>query len=247
MKKKLVSIMLCIVCVLGLAACGKTTTQTTDNSADVEESANATSGKNVAKGRDKTADTQDTQASQSTQEQDTSNQTAQTGTLTSTDWKDMMFALDGQVLTLPFDYSQIQSTWTLDMADYGYEDGYVMNKGDKTYSTIDLENSLYEAPLTVGFVNNGDAAQDILQCQIWSVDIDTTYSDTYPQIELPGGITWGSTVEQVVAAYGEPEDEPYRSDDLGYYSYEYSYDYSKYLTLYIWDDGGLKEVEYQVY
>ena len=37
--------------------------------------------------------------------------------------------------------------WTFDLADYGYENGYIMNQDDKTYATIELENPLYSDDL----------------------------------------------------------------------------------------------------
>lgn len=64
---------------------------------------------------------------------------------------------------------------------------------------------------------------------------------------LPGGITWGSTEEDVVAAYGEPEDEPYESKELGYKDYEYRYEYSYVLRLTVYEDGGVKEISLQNY
>ena len=52
-----------------------------------------------------------------------------------TDWKSMNVVIDGRELTLPFDYSKISDIFTINLADYGYENGYVLNSGDKTYGT----------------------------------------------------------------------------------------------------------------
>lgn len=166
----------------------------------------------------------------------------------SADWKDMTFTVDGQKLALPFSYADIKDEWTFDLADYGHEDGYILNKGDKTFSTIDLENDKYDAEVSVGFINNDEKAKDILECEIWAYGIDIAWSEEgYPDIELPGGITWGSTIEDVVAAYGEPEDEPYYSDSLKYYVYEYQYEYSKYFKLTIYEDRGLTAFDLSSY
>lgn len=59
-------------------------------------------------------------------------------------WEDMSFFFDGHEYSLPFAYSEIEANgWTFDLADYGYEDGYVMNAGDQTYEMIELENENY--------------------------------------------------------------------------------------------------------
>lgn len=177
---------------------------------------------------------------------------AKTTGAVSADWRDFQFAFDGQVYTMPIDYKTIADAgWTFDIADYGYEDGYVLNSGDKTTSTIDLENDKYEdVDVSIGMTNTGDKACDITEGQMWAFGCDITFTDDdepRPEIELPGGLTWGSTVEDVIAAYGEPEDEPYYSESLGYYSYEYeTEDYNK-LSLIVYKDKGLTEFDFRIY
>ncbi len=160
-------------------------------------------------------------------------------------------SIDGKVYHLPFDYSLISDEYTFDMADYGYEGGYVMNPEDKVTSTIQLENPNVDEDLDfyVGFVNTSGEAKDIKETSIYSVDFDITWTETtnYPSVVLPKGITWGATLEDVKAAYGEPDDS-YYSDSLHYWSYTYEdddYDYDVQLTIY--EDRGITEIDLSSY
>ena len=166
-----------------------------------------------------------------------------TGDLSS-DLASQQISIDGTIYTLPFDYSLISSDYTFDLADYGKEDGYVLNPGDKVLCTVYLENDNFDDSFEfcTGFKNYGDGVLDIKETSIWALDTDIRWCDTdnYPTIILPGGITWGSTIDDVKAAYGEPEDDPYRSDSLAYWEYEYELndgDYQVRLTIY--DEFGL--------
>lgn len=168
----------------------------------------------------------------------------------SSNWDSFEFILDGKQFKMLSDYKLLADMgWTFDLADYGYEDGYILNKGDETTSTIALENEKYEdVEFWVGFCNQGDKACDIKEGQVWATSVSIEWADEYPTIELPGGITWGSTIEEIEKAYGKPKDEPYYAESLEYYSYEYkSEDSSNGLTLTIYKDGGLKEFAYKVY
>ena len=170
-----------------------------------------------------------------------------------TDWKSMNVVIDGRELTLPFDYSKISDIFTINLADYGYENGYVLNSGDKTYGTIDLDSTLYDCAFQVGFENTGASQCDILNSQIWSFecDIDRYDCTTYPNIVLPGGITWGATADQITAAYGtDPADleSTYGNLDTdGYIVYNYYNDYKYKMRLHVDKEKGLCEIRYEVY
>ncbi|MGI6118072.1 MAG: DUF6612 family protein [Bilifractor sp.] len=165
----------------------------------------------------------------------------------STDWTSLSFTLDGKNYQIPFAYSTLQSDWAFNMADYGYTNGYATNPGDKQYCTIDVTNSKYDMDFKIGTVNVSNAVQDITQNSIWAVNMSIEWANTWPSLQLPGGITWGSTYDQVIAAYGTPEDEPYRSDELGYYSLSYNNNYQQRMKLIVYDDGGLKGVTLENY
>ena len=170
-----------------------------------------------------------------------------------TDWKSMNVVIDGRELTLPFDYSKISDIFTINLADYGYENGYVLNSGDQTYGTIDLDSTLYDCAFQVGFENTGASQCDILNSQIWSFecDIDRYDCTTYPSIVLPGGITWGATADEITAAYGtDPADleSTYGNLDTdGYIVYNYYNDYKYKMRLDVDKEKGLCEIRYEVY
>ncbi|MGI6199167.1 MAG: hypothetical protein ACOYJA_00185 [Christensenellales bacterium] len=171
----------------------------------------------------------------------------------SAEWTDQQFTFDGQNYAIFFPYEQLEAAgWTFDLADYGHADGYILNKGDKVTSTIELTNPNYSEKLrvNVGFVNHGDEAKDILQCEVWGFACEITYGfkrlDSVPEMTIAGGITWGSTKEQVEAAFGEPKDV-YTSEDHGYVTYTYQDEFSKYLKLTIFDEMGVTKIEMQNY
>ena len=173
-----------------------------------------------------------------------------TGSITGP-WTNMEFLLDGNYLQLPTSYQNLVDLgWTFDLADYGYENGYIMNQDDKTYATIELENPLYSDDLKVyvGFVNNGYSACDITQCDIWAIEIDTCYGfeqvDSFPSMEIANGIHFGSTEEDVIAAFG-PCDDVYECEY--YKTYEYCVDYTYYLNFTIYEEYGVTAIELEEY
>lgn len=164
----------------------------------------------------------------------------------STDWQSMTFSLDGKSYTIPFAYSDIKPDWSFDMADYGYEDGYILNPSEYVYSTISLENDAYDCDFNIGIINNTSSAIDITEGDVWAASIDISWGESYPDLVLPGNLTWGSTLEEVEAAFGVPEDT-YYSESLGYWEYTYQIDYTYYFDLTIYDDKGITAFGYKQY
>lgn len=173
--------------------------------------------------------------------------------LISDDWTDMAFWFDGVYYELPASYQELEENgWSFDLAEYGYTDGYILNPGDKTYDTIELTNPMYDEDITVwvGFINTSDTAKDILDCDIWSIQLDTcsgfTQVDNYPYMEIAQGIGIGSTREEVEDAFG-PCDDIYEAEDYGYVTYNYSEDYTYYLKLTIDDNKGVTAISMSAY
>ncbi len=166
----------------------------------------------------------------------------------SADWTTMSFTLDSTDYVLPFAYQDIASIWSFSTADYGYPDGYVTNPGDKQAATISLNNSQYDMDFQVGLANVSSSTQDITENSVWAVSMSIEWASSWPSITLPGGITWGSTLDEIYAAYGTPTEEPYYSDSLQYYSLTYrTDDYGRYMRLTVYDDGGLMAVSLEDY
>ena len=170
----------------------------------------------------------------------------------SDDWMDMEFTLDGEFYQMPASYSDLEDNgWSFDLADYGHEDGYLMNPGDMTYATVELTNPDYEdVTLLVGFVNTGSKAKDITECEVWSILVDTCIGfdqvDEYPDMEIARGIGIGSSLEEVEEAFGET-DNVYVSD-YGYVVYGYESEDGEYeLSLTIDEKEGVTAIEFNNY
>ena len=163
-------------------------------------------------------------------------------------WQDMAFSMDGKVYQIPFAYAGIKDQWTFNLSDYGYDKGYVLNPGDKVTGTIQLKNSKYSAVrCMVGFTNTGKEVKDILDTEIWSFTMDISSADQYPEVELPGGITWGSTEDDIIKAYGKPDEDPYVSKELGYSVYNWFDHFTYKMKLTVYKDGGLKGIMLENY
>ena len=163
-------------------------------------------------------------------------------------WQDMAFSMDGKVYQIPFAYAGIKDQWTFNLSDYGYDKGYVLNPGDKVTGTIQLKNSKYSAVrCMVGFTNTGKEVKDILDTEIWSFTMDISSADQYPEVELPGGITWGSTEDDIIKVCGKPNEDPYVSKGLGYTVYNWFDHFTYKMKLTVYKDGGLKGITLENY
>ena len=154
------------------------------------------------------------------------------------------FYFAGKTLSLPFLYNEISDEYSYNLSDYGYDDDYELAPGDTIPGTIALYNDSIDknADIWIGFINDTDEKRVISECKINTLYIDTSYTDSgdLPELILPGGITWGSTAEDITKAYGNPSVDVYRVDDLGYTRYTYnSSDYTYYIDLDVYDDKGL--------
>ena len=178
----------------------------------------------------------------------------------SDDWKDMTVEIDGVVYVYPYDYDLLLANgWSLDLKGMGYEDGYVLNKNDKLSGTIDLYNTKYNDPdsydcfqFWCGFANFSDKVQDITACDLWCISLDIMDGfdkvEKYPTVKIAKGITWGSTMDEVIAAFGEPADK-YESKGDGYdYSVlDWNSDDGKYMTITVDAKLGVTAIEFDCY
>ena len=178
----------------------------------------------------------------------------------SDDWKDMTIELDGVVYVYPYDYDLLLANgWSLDLKGMGYEDGYVLNKNDSLSGTIDLYNPKYNDPekydcfqFWCGFANFGDKVQDITACDLWCISLDIMDGfdkvSKYPTVKIAKGITWGSTMDDVIAAFGEPADKyEAKGDGYDYSVLEWSSDDGKYMTITVDTKLGVTAIEFDCY
>lgn len=180
--------------------------------------------------------------------------TPSNGTIDS-DWAKLEMSIDGVIYKFPYDFAKLKSNgWTLDLAKYGKENGYILNPGDKTYSTLDLYNTKYGSEydsfsIGCGFKNYDNAAKDITECDLWSVNMAIDYGSrlkkSYPNVEIAKGIKFGAKEADVLAAFGTPDDT-YESTDLGYKTFTYDKDGIK-ARFKVSNEHGLVQIEYQNY
>lgn len=252
-----------LAAVCGLTAgCGNTNEQ--DAQSQVEESSKAeeeSSAEESSKAEEessveessKAEEESSVEASSQPEEESTaqaSKEPASDAPAMSGDWTDMTFVLGGKTYELPLAYSELEADgWTFELADYGYEDGYEMEPGDKVYATIDLHNPAYDEDLDicVGFKNYSDSVLDIKECDIWSLEMDTCYGhsqlESYPDMTIGNGLTIGSTKSDVEAVCGPCEDI-YEAESYVKYTYE-SGDYT--LKMKIYEDMGVVSFELNTY
>ncbi len=164
--------------------------------------------------------------------------------------KELIF--DGHTYTIPFDYSKIMEKYSFELSDYGYEEGYKLSSGDMITGTIALENKDMDKNVSiwVGFINDTDSAADLKDTSVNSFRMDVRWaeSDDYPELILPGNITWGSTAEDIIDAYGEPDEAPVYSEEYGYTIYKYTNPERDYhVELIVYDELGLTEISLRAY
>lgn len=264
MRKGRVTIgLIMILVLLGMASCSsskKTDTKPSNTNPPTQEATKTEeptqSPKETEKPSEKPTDTPqitNTPAPEATPANTDQTQNQGTTGTVSDDWKDMEFIFDGVKYKIPVAYSELVANgWSFNLADYGYPNGYILNPRDTVSSTIDLVNPKYNEQLScnVGFINNGSAAKDILECDVWAFGLDIAYGtdklDNVPDMAIAKGIKMGSTAQEVEAAFGTTDDV-YESTELGYKVYEYQVDYNLHMKFTIYNDYGVTSIEFQRY
>ena len=150
-------------------------------------------------------------------------------------WKEhLQFMLDGESYDMPASLSALKNTgWVI-------SDGtYDVGAGDVLIGTADLQKEEYlQANKFDSFyigagriINTGDAAKDISECTAQRLEFDCRKSPSgfkpdHPDVMIAGGITFGSTADEIKEVLGDPDDM-YRDDDAGYAVYIYWSDMNK--------------------
>lgn len=167
----------------------------------------------------------------------------------SEEWTDLQFLFDGKKYQIPFSYKDLEAEgWSFDLADYGYDSGYILNPGDYVSGTIHLEKEGYDSfdvDVAIGFINNDDEAKDILECEVYSFTLQTNLwlseDINYPEMTIAKDIGIGSSYDDVKAAFGEPE-EFYDDTDNECYYISYSFDYTYVLDMTISKERGVSTI-----
>lgn len=168
------------------------------------------------------------------------------------DWDSGEVTINGTTITLPFSYSEINkiSCGTADQYYNNISDQYVFNAGEDEPELVVVD------AVNKGFVNLGCANRQAKACTlphvtVYSVEAEMKNESTKLDIQLPGGISWGATVEEIEEVYGETGDSGEKKYDssslmtkLVYRSEGEGGEYT--LTLNIQDDKGLQKLCYHV-
>ncbi|MEG1361932.1 MAG: hypothetical protein RSC69_05180, partial [Lachnospiraceae bacterium] len=157
------------------------------------------------------------------------------------------FMIGPHKYTLPFSYSRISKNWIFDPKEYGYEDGFSLKAGEKTSPTVELHHKVSDCTMIVGFYNPTKETIDIKDAKIWAFDFSVSDAKHYPKIKLPGGISWGSTIVDIVLAYGTPEIPVIYNKEMDYWEYSFKHDYNIYYRLIIDKKRGLRQFSYKNY
>jgi hypothetical protein len=168
----------------------------------------------------------------------------------SDDWTDLEFVFGNEKFSFPLFYQDLNKKgWQLEENDDLAAQEFTFNFYKMWNSSFYDENQDLYAYIYVNFQNDENETKKIKDCNIWSIalfKIDDEVSDKGYEIELSKGIKWGSTEEEIVAAYG-PVEENYRIDNgedvciLVYYSL--ISDMMVQMNMHIYYDGGLYMIE----
>ncbi len=136
----------------------------------------------------------------------------------SDDLFDFQFSLNGEVYTLPCQYSELsEAGWSMEDIE-----GNELEAGQYTLQNRISNGDIY---LSANIVNTGDETLPMEQCRVGKLSLDSYEADSGAKLVLSKGITYGSTYDEVTAAFGEPTDT-YDSDviiTLTYKADTYSY------------------------
>ena len=126
-----------------------------------------------------------------------------------TGWQTYEVLFNNTKIILPCDFAELKALgYTL---DEDTDPEYIVNKGEYEYGYLADKNG---ALISVDFLNTTDGPLSIPECKVASIGSDDWFLEgSKMSIVYPGGITLGSTKEEVLSAYGNPQDA-YEGDSI---------------------------------
>lgn len=181
-----------IAAVLAFSGCSKT---------DAPSSSEASSASEEASSIASSAPAEDSSSEVSSVSDDSSDVSvpAAGGAELADSWESMEIAINGVVYRpgdMVSDY--IASGWEMDAGNEG------ATLPGNTLSWMYMTSG--ENKITVSYINENETATPIEECAVTKVKFSTFDFRKGGTFELPGGLTTGSTLEDVQALYGEPTD-----------------------------------------
>lgn len=154
------------------------------------------------------------------------------------------FALGGERHDLPFAYEDVEENWRA-VGTEPYDDGKLIPiGGGVAFETAMTPTDGGGGSFAARFSNLGkepaaapEASVVAVRAPIWRME-DGEWAEAYPPISLKGGVTWGSTREEVTEAFGEPA-QAYVEGDGGAETLEYSFEDGTALSLTVDPEEGV--------
>lgn len=139
-------------------------------------------------------------------------------------WTDYTIQIGDKVLTLPCTYDDIVAAgFTLDDTT---DPETVVNKESTWYGYFERGQGSFDY-FGVTFYNpSTEEAKVITDCTIIAISVDYYAEEDGLSVVLPGGITFSSTRDDIIAAYGEP-DNLYEGDTFDFLTYYDGDSYTK--------------------
>lgn len=188
-------------------------TQSSEESS--EQTASSSSESPESSEESKESQTEEADSSASNEEE--SDAAQQTGSQLSDDLMSLQISIDGVVVALPCEASQLMELgYSLgDKADNILENKYT------TGSLMKMENGNY---ISVSIYNVAGEAKTFKECMVDDLYIKESNSKGQ-EVILPGGITFGASKEDIIAQYGEPTKEN-ENGNFVYLTYERGDDFA---------------------
>lgn len=163
-------------------------------------------------------------------------------------WKSMKFTLDGKDMTFDrLSFSTLAAEgWNFDPVVYGLQD-LSAEKGAFYEKNVYLSKEGFDGNAVImGMTNFEDTPCKIDDIQLWSIDFIAAERNNYPSVVLEGGITWGSSQADIIAAYGEPSKvERYKNNR--YTKLTYTDNVANSILLEVHDLGGTGKITLESY
>lgn len=139
-------------------------------------------------------------------------------------WADLRFEFGGQSFQLGTttleDFEEL-SGWTLDLAAQGYPNGYIVQPSEEI-TDISLSNAGNQVDgVRISVVNTDHDQRDIKRCVLSEIAVVDRTGDL--SCTFDGGIGLGSTIDEVIGAYGQPS-YSFISDSGGHSYIDYEID-----------------------
>lgn len=150
-------------------------------------------------------------------------------------WNSYAVQLNGTTITLPCSITDIEALGLYLDTEETPED-YMVNPGEYEIAFMENEEDNY---IMVDMINDTDEAVKIVDCKVGSIYVDSwATADGDITFVLPGGVQIGMSKDDMLAAYGEPDDL-YEGDSLHSYTWYEGDSYYKSLVIDIDAETGL--------